>query len=135
MKKYLLAALLALTVPALTGCGEDDSWWLETSMWTVVDSYGRPTTATLSFNGPTVAVQGAAELENWPLDNGLWSYYIDGDGDAHFSMDYEYWDGDGYVGSTESHTMRLEVSEEGSQMVLTYDPWLGSARRFYLIRN
>jgi len=114
-------------------CERGDAWYLSTSMWDMLDSYGQPTGGTLTFNGQGVAVQGCEDIDDWPLFDGLWDYYLTEHNEMHFSMYYEYYDSeDGYVSTTETHTLDMTLTNEGSQMVLTYDPWLGSKHHFYL---
>lgn len=135
MKRYLLIALMALGMLGLTSCNDDDYWYLPTGMWTILDEYGNPTPSTLAFNGATVAVQECGPINGWPLEDGLWGYYIDDKNRMHVSYDYWYYDADGdYVNSSRSYVLAVDMPQELTTMTLAYKPVIGHTRYFYLQR-
>ena len=64
----------------------------------------------------------------------VYEYYVNDANVLKICFEYEYYDGEEYVTTSDSYTFDMTLTHEGTQMILSYDPWIGPVRRYYFQR-
>ena len=134
MKRLHLIMIALASLLAFASCEEEEGWYMPTGMWVMLDDYGNTLPTTLSFSGATLAVQNASDYHDWPASDAVYEYHVNNYNELKISVEYEYYDGEEYVTTTDSYTFDMRLTHEGTQMILSYDPWIGPARRYYFQR-
>ncbi|MBR1783822.1 MAG: hypothetical protein IJ760_00075 [Bacteroidales bacterium] len=106
-----------------TSCSTEVRTWLDTGLWTQVDSAGRTLPTTITFSGRQMAVLNACD-ETYPLYDGAWDYYINGGDELCVSMTVDV--GDEIL--TESYSFDFTINDAGNDITIVYDPLIGHDR-------